>query len=263
MAVPNILETSNQTTRIIDLTTGNSVTIDKLEKEVFTQNQMENDEKSDAETFKNNKQKRLNPNLSGGGPGIGSESNETGSASSEIDSTSNEIDLTSFEVPNLSCHGTFNELERDALNSMMMGEIDSSPAPALVYQTCQPLLNQNKMATTKMHEFYLTKFKNDTTRKMILDYMASKGVCDAQHVKVKALISRNCDPQSLSFVSFKIDTADANIIKIITTPDFWPTNCTLTPFAHKPPTIADLPRTFASSDFNADFRAMRMANSVS
>lgn len=263
MYTPNTLEISNQPTKIIDLTTGNSATMDKLEKEVFTQNQIENDEKSDAETLKNNKQKRINPNLSGDGPGIGLESNETGSASSEIDLASNEIDLTSSEVSNLSCHGTFNELERDALNSMMRGEIDPSQTPALVYQTCQPLPSQNEVATTKMQEFYLTKFKNDTTRKMIIDYMASRGVCDAQNVKVRALISRNCDPKSLSFISFKIDSADVNIIKIITTPDFWPTNCTLTPFAHKPPTIADLPRTFTSSDFNADFRAMRMANSVS
>lgn len=72
-------------------------------------------------------------------------------------------------------------------------------------QRSRPRPRSSSVSLDHCHELYVSKFPNNTTSSMIRDFLSSKGIAESINIKIHALIPRNTDPSSLSFVSFKID----------------------------------------------------------
>lgn len=94
---------------------------------------------------------------------------------------------------------------------------------------------------TRLNEFHLSKFGNNTTCQMILEYMSCNGVSNSllENVKVSLLVPKQRDVATLSFVSFKLDVNN-EVATIISNINFWPPTCILKNFIHKSKLIADL-----------------------
>lgn len=93
----------------------------------------------------------------------------------------------------------------------------------------------------RLHEFHLSKFKNNTTCQMIFDLMSKNGVPESllPDVKINLLVPKQRDVSTLSYVSFKLDVND-EVATIISGLNFWPQTCFLKNFIHKPKPIIDL-----------------------
>lgn len=97
------------------------------------------------------------------------------------------------------------------------------------------------------YEFYVTKFSTNTTAQMIHEYIRKRGVNTSDSTKVSCLVPRNKDRSTLTFLSFKIDT-DAAVAKVITSPGFWPSLCTIKEFVHK--SVVNLSSDIGASSVN-------------
>lgn len=84
----------------------------------------------------------------------------------------------------------------------------------------------------KLYELHLTKLPVDITECDIVQYIAKKGVLNADSIKLHKLVKRNADLSSFSFVSFKIDTTES-IAKRLCERHFWPDKCIIKNFVHK------------------------------
>lgn len=82
-------------------------------------------------------------------------------------------------------------------------------------------------------EFHVSRFARDTTEQMVLDYIGKHGVSDTSSIKVYRLVPRMRDINRLSFVSFKIDVNEETS-QIITRTNFWPPQCIVKEFEHRP-----------------------------
>lgn len=122
-------------------------------------------------------------------------------------------------------------------NANSLPEGDSSPPNAA-------------RSRTEKHEFYVTKFSTNTTSDMIRDYMRDSGVPHLDSVKINCLIPRTKDRETLTFVSFKVDTVSPSVAATITKPGFWPSNCTIRTFAHKSITDLSQSNRHKSSNFH-------------
>lgn len=70
------------------------------------------------------------------------------------------------------------------------------------------------------------------TENDIRNYIIAKGIKE-DDVKITKLVKQNVDLSLLSFISFKIDTNDSTYSKLIDS-KFWPKECTIRDFVHKP-----------------------------
>lgn len=93
-------------------------------------------------------------------------------------------------------------------------------------------------------EFHLSKFDYKTTTNDILTYLNDKGVTDHSDIRVIALVKKNEDISSYSFISFKIETTD-EIAEVILERNFWPSSCTIKDFVRR----SRVSRIVSPSDF--------------
>lgn len=150
------------------------------------------------------------------------------------------LNLTSYE--SLNDHTTQQLSERF---KALLSDDNNRPTKSAIQSDIVHLLTPNVPTPTDgtvdigtKQEFYVSKFATTTTAAMILEYMRNNGVTNTSSVKVRCLIPRSKDRSTLTFVSFKIDTESLTVAKAITAPGFWPHNCNIRTFCHKP--IIDL-----------------------
>lgn len=146
-------------------------------------------------------QKRLSPNLSVDGPGIGSVSS-TAAANVATDIRNS-----------ISSPQNFENFEQDALTAL--SSLD-----------------------TVDNELYVSKFTNTTTCYDIMQYLRQHQ-CDTDKVKVFMLKKKDQDVTMLSFVSFKIETNNEIASKLLR-PKFWPKGSYAKKFVKKATPVSDL-----------------------
>lgn len=115
----------------------------------------------------------------------------------------------------------------------------------------------NRNSNMKRNEFYLSKFDINITCESMMEYMEKTGINDLTNTRVIPLISKNKDINSLTFITFKIDTDD-HTAEIINKRDFWPKHCSITPFIHQKPSVCSLIRgektsVLVNGDLQRDF----------
>lgn len=92
---------------------------------------------------------------------------------------------------------------------------------------------KKKQINNLNREFHLSKFDSTTTSDDILNYLHSKGIItDNKNIRVIALIRKNEDFSSYSFISFKIETTN-EIAEVILRKNFWPSLCIIKDFIRK------------------------------
>lgn len=213
-----------------NLSSGNLTTMNKLQKEVFTQTY---DEKSVPEPLKTNEQKRQMPNSSGDEPG-GPDLSNTGA--DLADTTISMGDKTDFLsntllIPELSSNNSSN-------NSDNFDNFDDHIVPfpqSTISQTFPPV---TASAQSRKTELYVTRFKNYVTEDMIGNYIKSKVDVNVNDINISRLIPKDKDPSILSFVSFKIDVK-TELTHTISDPAIWPKACRVTNFIRKTPIVVE------------------------
>lgn len=96
-------------------------------------------------------------------------------------------------------------------------------------------LNEDRTTTNIQpnRELYLSKLPTRITDDTLRNYMRERGIIDTSSVKLIKLVKKGVDQTSLSFVSYKIDTTN-DIAHIISDDGFWPDQCIIKEFIHKP-----------------------------
>lgn len=125
------------------------------------------------------------------------------------------------------------QMESEVINIMANNDADLS-------QINSTPSNADHMSKLK-RELYVSKFNTNITSSHIEQYMSNRGVSIDSCTRITPLIKSNRDRNTLSFISFKIDTTE-DIANIITSGNFWPSGCIIKDFKHKQskcPTIID------------------------
>lgn len=167
------------------------------------------------------------------------------------DSSSNDISLDigssteSINIQSAVNNSNSKHVSNISNNSRFVPDGIVTLTPQHLSTKLSPIIDLTKLTqidTTRLKkrwfEFYLTKFSPNTTADMILEYMRENGVNNLHSTRVNALVPRNKDKSSLTFISFKIATSDVGIANVITGTSFWPLNCSITKFVDK--SIIDL-----------------------
>ena len=149
----------------------------------------------------------------------------------------------------------------NSFNFQSIGVSQNSIAP-LNTPNSPVIAHPSPRSTHPKHEFHLSNLERNTSRQDVIEYMQRRGVPISlmEEVKVKLLVPKDRDRNTLSFISAKIDT-NPEVASIITRLNFWPPTCTLKSFIHKPKPVTDL-TTITSSLNNRDFPNVGQSNAL-